>query len=99
MPEEFLADLEALSGLAHEALPRAKSVSIEAASGGHVVVVYRAMVDGVRYYVRLAEEPGQDLTTDAFILERLRALGVRAPGVVAVSAATLAFPRSWIDHD
>jgi aminoglycoside phosphotransferase (APT) family kinase protein len=95
VPEEFLADLDALAGLAHEALPRAKSVSIEAASGGHVVVVYRAMVDGVRYYLRLAEEPGQDLTTDAFILERLRALGVRAPGVVAVSAAT-AFPRSWM---
>lgn len=96
MPEEFLADPDALAGLAHEALPRARSVCIEAASGGRAVVVYRAMADGVRYYLRLAEEPGQDLTTDALILERLRALGVRAPGVVAVSAANAAFPRSWM---
>jgi hypothetical protein len=75
VPEEFLADLDALAGLAHEALPGARSVSVEAASGGHVVVVYRAMADGLRYYLRLAEEPGQDLTTDALIPERLRALG------------------------
>jgi aminoglycoside phosphotransferase (APT) family kinase protein len=96
VPEELLADLDALAGLVHEALPRARSVSIEAASGGRAVVVYRATADGVRYYLRLAEEPGQDLTTDATILERLRALDVRAPGIVAVSAATAAFPRSWM---
>ena len=96
MPEEFHADPDALVGLAHEALPRARSVSIKAASCGRAVVVYRAMVDGVRYYLRLAEEPGQDLTTDALILERLRALDVHVPGVVAVSAASAAFPRSWM---
>jgi aminoglycoside phosphotransferase (APT) family kinase protein len=58
--------------------------------------VYRATVDGVRYYLRLAEEPGQDLTTDALVLERLRTLGVRVPGVVAASPSTAAFPRSWL---
>jgi aminoglycoside phosphotransferase (APT) family kinase protein len=58
--------------------------------------VYRATVDGVRYYLRLAEEPGQDLTTDALVLDRLRALDVRVPGVVAASAATAASPRSWM---
>jgi hypothetical protein len=50
-----------------------------------VVVVFRAVVDGVRYYLRLAEEPGEDLTTDALVLERLRARDVRVPGVVAAS--------------
>jgi aminoglycoside phosphotransferase (APT) family kinase protein len=58
--------------------------------------MYRATVDGVRYYLRLAEEPGEDLTTDALVLERLRALDVRVPGVVAASPSTTAFPRSWM---
>jgi hypothetical protein len=60
------------------------------------VVVYRATVDGVRRYLRLAEEAGQDLTTDALVLELLRALGVQVPGVVAASPPTAAFPRSWM---
>lgn len=60
------------------------------------MVVYRAAVDGVRYYLRLAEEPGEDLTTDALVLQRLRALGVRVPAVVAAFAPTAVFPRSWM---
>jgi aminoglycoside phosphotransferase (APT) family kinase protein len=61
-----------------------------------LVVVYRAIADGVPYYLRLAEEPGQDMTTDALILERLRAQGVRVPAVVAASPPAAAFPRSWL---
>jgi aminoglycoside phosphotransferase (APT) family kinase protein len=94
--EQFLADLNVLAGLVHEAFPEATSVAVERASGGRVVVVYRATVDGVRYYLRLAEEPGQDLTTDALVLERLRALGAHVPGVITASAATAVFPRSWM---
>jgi len=96
MPEQFLVDPDVLAGLVHEALPTARSVSIRRASSGRVAVVYGARVDGVRYYLRLAEQPGQDVTTDALILERLRALGVRVPGVVAASAATAGFSRSWM---
>jgi aminoglycoside phosphotransferase (APT) family kinase protein len=96
VPTQFPADPEVLTGLVHEAFPRASSVSIGRASGGRVVVVYRATVDGVRYYLRLAEEPGEDLTTDALVLERLRALDVRVPGVVAASPSTAASPRSWM---
>jgi aminoglycoside phosphotransferase (APT) family kinase protein len=96
VPAQFPADPDALTGLVHEAFPKARSVSIRRASGGRVVVVYRAMVDDVKYYLRLAEEPGEDLTTDALVLERLRALGVRVPGVVAASPSTPAFPRSWM---
>ena len=97
MPEQFLADLGVLAGLVREAVPRARSVSIGQVPGSsRVVVVYRATVDGVRYYLRLAEEPGQDLTTEAHVLERLQALDVRVPGVVAASPATAAFPRSWM---
>jgi aminoglycoside phosphotransferase (APT) family kinase protein len=61
-----------------------------------LVVVYRAVVDGVPYYLRLAEEPGQDMTTDALVLARLRARDVRVPEVVAASPPTAAFPRSWL---
>ena len=60
------------------------------------MVVYRAVADGVPYYLRLAEEPGQDMTTDALVLERLRARGARVPEVVAVSPPAAAFPRSWL---
>jgi aminoglycoside phosphotransferase (APT) family kinase protein len=96
VPAQFPADPDVLTGLVHQAFPKASSVSIRRASGGRVVVVYRAMVDDVKYYLRLAEEPGEDLTTDALVLERLRALGVRVPGVVAASPSTAAFPRSWM---
>jgi aminoglycoside phosphotransferase (APT) family kinase protein len=94
--ERFPADPGTLAGLLREALPGVGPVSVELASDGRAPVVYRATAGGVRYYLRLAEEPGQDLTTDALILERLRALDVRVPGVVAASAATAAFPRSWM---
>ena len=96
MPEQFPADPDVLAGLVREVFPGAGSVSAERASGGRVVVVYRATVDGVRYYLRLAEEPGQDLTTDALVLDRLRARDVRVPEVVAASPSTAAFPRSWM---
>jgi aminoglycoside phosphotransferase (APT) family kinase protein len=96
VPEQLLADPDALADLVREAFPRAGSISVAPASGGRLVVVYRAVVDDVRYYLRLAEEPGQDLTTDALVLERLRARGVRVPGAVAASPPTAAFPRSWM---
>jgi aminoglycoside phosphotransferase (APT) family kinase protein len=96
VPVRFPAGLDTLAGVVRGALPGARSVCVERASGGRVVVVYRARVDGVRYYLRLAEEPGQDLTTDALVLERLRALGVRVPAVVAASPSTAAFPCSWM---
>jgi aminoglycoside phosphotransferase (APT) family kinase protein len=94
--EQFRADLDALAGVVRAAFPGAGSVSIGRAPGGRVVVVYRATVDGVRYYLRLAEEPGEDLTTDALVLERLRALHVHVPAVVTASPSTAAFPRSWM---
>jgi aminoglycoside phosphotransferase (APT) family kinase protein len=96
MPEQFPADLDALADLIHHAFPRASSVCLEPASDGRVVVVYRATVDGVGHYLRLAEEPGQDLTTDALVLERLRALDVQVPVVVAASPPSAEFPRSWM---
>jgi hypothetical protein len=69
VPAQFHADLDVLTGLVQKSFPRAGSISVEQAPGsGAVMVVYRALVDDVRYYLRLAEEPGQDLTTDALVL-------------------------------
>ena len=77
-------------------MPGSGPVSVELASGGRVPVVYRATAGSARYYLRLAEEPGQNLATDALVLDRLRSLGVRVPAVVAASAAGAAFPGSWL---
>jgi aminoglycoside phosphotransferase (APT) family kinase protein len=96
VPEQCPADLDVLAGLVRAVFRTASSVSVERASGGRVVVVYRAAVDGVRYYLRLAEDPGEDLTTDALVLERLRTLGVRVPGVVTASPCTAEYPLSWL---
>jgi aminoglycoside phosphotransferase (APT) family kinase protein len=96
VPDQFPADPHALARLLRGVFRGAHSVSVEPAADRRVVVVYRALVDGVRYYLRLAEEPGQDLTTDTLVLERLRTLGVRVPEVVDAGPPTAAFPRSWM---
>ena len=96
VPERQPADPRALAGLVREAFPGVSSVFVTPASGGRLVVVYRAVVDGVLYYLRLAEDPGQDMTTDALVLKRLRARGVRVPEVVATSPPAAGFPRSWM---
>jgi aminoglycoside phosphotransferase (APT) family kinase protein len=96
VPELPPADPRVLADLVRGAFPGARSVSVTPASGGRLVVVYRAVVDGVSYYLRLAEEPGQDMTTDALVLERLRARGVRVPEVVAASPPAAACARSWM---
>ena len=96
MSEQPPSDPDVLAGLIREAFPRANSISVTRASPGRLAVVHRAVVDGVRYYLRLAEAPGQNLTTDALVLERLRARDVRVPGVLAASPATAAFSRSWM---
>src|ERR1700691_4716892 len=92
VPEPLPSDPDVLAGLVREAFPRASSISVTRASPGRLAVVHRAVVDGVRYYLRRAEAPGQDLTTDALVLERLRARDVRVPGIVAASPPAAAFP-------
>jgi hypothetical protein len=62
--------LPALVRLVRRVFPGASSVSVEDAGGGRPPVVYRARVDNVTFYLRVAEVPGDDLTTDAWILGR-----------------------------
>jgi hypothetical protein len=77
--------------------PGARSVSVEPASPGRLVV-YQVRADGVLYYLRVAEEAGEDLTTDAQVLARLAGLGVRVPAVVHVEAEPDDLDRSFLDR-
>ena len=85
-----------LPHLIRRIFPAAGTVSVQPARDRGPVVVYRARVDDAVYYLRLAEEPGQDLTTDADVLGRLRALGVSVPAVVAAEAAPAELDRSCL---
>jgi len=76
--------------------PRARSVSVEPASPGRLVVVYRVRADDVTYYLRVGEEAGEDLTTDAQVLARLADLGVRVPAVVHAEAGPGDLGRSFL---
>ena len=76
--------------------PRARSVSVEPASPGRLLVVYRVRADEVTYYLRVAEEAGEDLTTDAQVLARLAGLGVRVPAVVHAEAGPGDLGRSFL---
>src|ERR1700691_3327366 len=54
VPEPLPSDPDVLAGLVREAFPRASSISVTRASPGRLAVVHRAVVDGVRYYLRRA---------------------------------------------
>jgi aminoglycoside phosphotransferase (APT) family kinase protein len=95
MPQ-FPVDIPVLARLVRRVFPGADSVLVEDAGGGRPAVVYRARVDDATFYLRLAEAPGDDLTTDAEILVRLRNLGVSVPGVVAAEAAPAELDRSYL---
>lgn len=83
--------------LMRRVFPGVGSVSVEAAAPDHrIVVVYRARVDDSVFYLRVAEEAGQDLTTDGAILERLRTLGASVPAVVAAERASAELARSYL---
>jgi aminoglycoside phosphotransferase (APT) family kinase protein len=95
MPDPLAVSNQDLVCLIRRIFPRARSVSVEPASE-RLVVVYRARADDTVAYLRLAEEPGQDLTTDAKILQRLAALGVTVPAVIAAEASPGELPLSYM---
>ena len=76
--------------------PRARSVSVEPASPGRLVVVYQVRADDVTYYLRVGEQADEDLTTDAQVLSRLAKLGVRVPTVVHAEAGPGDLGRSFL---
>jgi len=96
VPQQLPVDIPVLVRLIRRVFPEASSVFVEAATDGRLVVVYRARIDNTTFYLRLAEEAGEDLTTDAEILGRLRELGVSVPAVVAAEAAPAELARSYM---
>ncbi len=96
MPQQHVVDIAVLGLVVRRVFPGAGSVSVEPASPGRLLVVYRVRADGVSYYLRVAEEAGEDLTTDAQVLVRLAELGVRVPAVVHVEAEPGDLDRSFL---
>lgn len=96
MPQRQVVDIASLGPVLRRVLSGARSVSVEPASPNRLLVVYRVRADGVVYYLRVAEEPGQDLTTDALVLGRLAGLGVRVPEVVRAEAGPGDLDRSFL---
>jgi Ser/Thr protein kinase RdoA (MazF antagonist) len=92
--QQFPVEIPTLARLVRRVFPGAGSMVVEDAGGGRPPVVYRARVDDATFYLRLAEAPGDDLTTDAEILDRLRRLGVSVAAVVAAEAAPAELDRS-----
>ena len=96
MPQQHVVDITVLGPVVRRVFPGAGSVSVEPASPGRLLVVYRVRADGVSYYLRVAEGAGEDLTTDAQVLVRLAELGVRVPAVVHVEAGPGDLDRSFL---
>jgi aminoglycoside phosphotransferase (APT) family kinase protein len=96
VPQQQVVDIALLRVIARRVFPRARWVSVEPASPGRVLVVYRVRADGVSYYLRVAEDVGADLRTDAQVLARLAGLDVRVPAVVHVEAEPGDLGRSFL---
>ena len=96
MRQQHTVDITLLGPVVRRVFPGARSVAVEPASPGRLLVVYRVRVDGVTYYLRVAEEAGEDLTTDAQVLARPAGLGVRVPVVVHVEAGPGDLDRSFL---
>jgi aminoglycoside phosphotransferase (APT) family kinase protein len=96
VPQVHVVEMAALGPVLRRVFPAARSVSVEPASPGRLLVVYRVRADGAVYYLRVAEEAGEDLTTDALVLDRLAGLGARVPAVVHVEAEPGDLDRSFL---
>ena len=96
MPQEEVVDITTLELVVRRVFPAARSVSLEPASPNRLLVVYRVRADDTVCYLRVAEEAGQDLTTDARLLANLAGLGVRVPEVVHVESDPSDLDRSFL---
>lgn len=85
---------EALRSLLRDVFGPTSEVSFERTAEGVACPTYQLRRDGDIFYLRVAEEPGQDLQADAAVHGHLRAIGVRVPEVVHVDAHAEALDRS-----
>ncbi len=96
MPQEEVVDITVLEPIMRRVFPAARSVSLEPVSSNGLLAVYRVRADDTICYLRVAEEAGQDLATDARLLASLAGLGVRVPEVVHVESDPGDLDRSFL---
>ncbi|MEX2236567.1 MAG: aminoglycoside phosphotransferase family protein [Dehalococcoidia bacterium] len=68
--------------------------SLERVATGVSTVVCRATLRDTVFYIRLAEEEGEDLAVDAAVMNELRARGVKVPEVIHVETFVPSVSRS-----
>jgi aminoglycoside phosphotransferase (APT) family kinase protein len=79
-------DLGALQEIAGQVLPGTGRPLVERAPAGVSTPVYRIERGGVTLYLRLAEDPEDDLSPDVLVHNLLRARGVLVPEIVHFEA-------------
>ena len=87
-------DVAALDALLRKVFGTAVPTTHERTPDGVSTQVYRIRRGAETFYLRVAEEPGENLETDAELHRRLREAGVRVPEVVHVEPFAADFDRS-----
>jgi aminoglycoside phosphotransferase (APT) family kinase protein len=87
-------DAAVLAALVRRAFGTSVPVRCERTPEGVSTQVYRLVRGPEPFYLRVAEEPDENLETDAELHQRLLALGVRVPRVVFVEAFDATIGRS-----
>ncbi len=83
-----------LTSLLRHVFGPSRPVQFERTSEGVSSQTYRLTRGGDVFYLRVAEEAGQDLRVDARVHRRLRRLGVRVPDVIYVEPVVASLNRS-----
>jgi aminoglycoside phosphotransferase (APT) family kinase protein len=94
MPRQPDVPAGALAALVTRAFGPSVAVRWERTRDGVSTRVYRLSRGAETFYLRVAEEAGENLATDAELHGRLRGLGVRVPEVVFVEPFDAAIGRS-----
>ena len=79
--------------MAERWLPGAEAVTVTPVGHGGTSDVFHLRRGGAGCYVRLAEQPGEEMLAEAWAHQRLAELGVRLPAVIAVEPATAPLGR------
>jgi len=74
--------------MAERWLPGTAAAMVTPVGHGGTTAVFHVARGGSSCYVRLAERPGEEMLAEAWAHERLAALGVRVPAVIAVEPAS-----------
>lgn len=94
MPRKADVDAGGLVAVLARAFPCHHTVEFERTADGVSTQMYRLTHESEVFYLRIAEEDGENLRVDAEIQSHLRGLGVRVPEVVYVEQLASELQRS-----